>query len=266
MATSKSSNTKTVQETDEISKETHRRCRPENQKIENVLLVWLDSNIDNNNEDCQNTMKHLRCIVDDLNTYTDANQCIQFIETIENCKACMIISGSLGQHIVPQVHKLSQVDSIFIFCVNKKQHEEWTKEWPKIKGIFTEVKHICEALKQAAQQCEQNAISISFVPSGKNLNQLDPSFMYTQILREILLTINFDDKHIHDYVDYFSEVFAKNDPELKNVELLQHNYYQKTPIWWYTYECFLYRMLNRAIRMLDGDIMTRIGFFVKDLH
>ncbi|UJR23426.1 hypothetical protein I4U23_026431 [Adineta vaga] len=177
MENSKSSSTKTAQQMGAVSKETRIRCHPKNQKIENVLLVWLDSNIDNNNEDCQNTMKHLRRIVNDLNIYTNGDQCIQFIETIETCKVCMIISGSLGQHIVPQVHNLSPIDSIFIFCGNKKQHEEWTKEWPKIKGVFTEIKHICEALKQAAQQCEQNAVSISFVPSSKNLNQLDPTFI-----------------------------------------------------------------------------------------
>ncbi|UJR30287.1 hypothetical protein I4U23_017825 [Adineta vaga] len=116
-------------------------------------------------------MTHLRRCVNDLNTYIDSDQCIQFIETIKDRKACMIISGSLGQLIVPQVHDLSQVDSIFIFCGNKQRHEGWAKDWPKIKGVFTEIKPICEAIKQAAAQCEQNAVSMSFVTSGKNKNK-----------------------------------------------------------------------------------------------
>ncbi|UJR34206.1 hypothetical protein I4U23_021612 [Adineta vaga] len=152
-----------------VSKETHRRHRRlDIQKIQNVLLIWLDSNIDDNNKDCQNTMTHLQRAVNDLNTYIDGDQCIEFIETIKDRKACMIISGSLGQHTVPRVHDLSQVDSIFIFCGNKQRHEGWAKEWPKIKGVFTEIKPICEAIKQAAAQCEQNAVSISFVTPGKN--------------------------------------------------------------------------------------------------
>ena len=109
----------------------------------------------------------------------------------------MIISGALGQHIVPRVHNLTQVDSIFIFCSNKKRHEEWAKDWSKIKGVFTEIGSICDALKEAAQQCEQNSIAISFMAtnddiSNKNLNQLDCSFMYTQIMKDILLTIEFE--------------------------------------------------------------------------
>jgi hypothetical protein len=92
-----------------------------------------------------------------------------------NEKTCMIISGSLGQHIISLINDMFQVDSIFIFCDSKKLHEQWTKEWAKIKGMFTEISSICEALNQAAQQCERTAISMSFMTtsngtSKKNLN------------------------------------------------------------------------------------------------
>jgi hypothetical protein len=77
---------------------------------------------------------------------------------------------------------MPRVDSIFILCDNEKNHEQWTQEWSKIKGVFTEITPICEALKQASRQCEQNAISISFVNTSdddvhKNLDRLDPMFM-----------------------------------------------------------------------------------------
>jgi len=36
--------------------------------------------------------------------------------------------------------------------------------------------------------------------------------------------------------------------------------------WWYTNECFLHRMLNRALRMMKVDIIIKMGFFVRDLH
>ena len=266
MASNKLSSMKTTQQNDETLKETRPRRHRNLDKIQNVFLIWLDGNIDDNNEDCQDTMTQLRRIVSDLNTYTDGDQCIQFIETINDRKACMIISGYIGQHIVPRVHNMSQVDSVFIFCGDKKRHEEWTKEWPKIHGVFTDIKPICEALKQAAQQCEQNVTSISFVASNKKLDQLDPSFMYTQILKEILSSIKFDDTHIQGYLNYCREVFADNKEELNNIKQLERTYHQETPIWWYSCECFLYPMLNRGIRLMDGDVMTRMGFFINDLH
>jgi tetratricopeptide (TPR) repeat protein len=243
--------------------------------VQNVLLIWLDANIDEDNDaDCQNTITQLQHVVNNVNTFTNGDQCIEFIETIDtnNNKACMIISGSLGQQIVPRVHKMSQVDSIFIFCSNKKYHEQWTKDWAKIKGVFTEISPICEALKKATQQCEHNATPISFMATSgddinqKKLDQLDCSFMYTQILKDILLTITFEPKHIQEYIEYCREQFADIEKKLTDVEELERDYHKNTPVWWYTCESFLYPMLNSALRLMDVGVMIKMGFFITDLH
>ncbi|CAF1305618.1 unnamed protein product [Adineta steineri] len=236
------------------------------QRMQNVLVIWLDNNINENNADCSNTIKQLKRVVNNINTFTDGEQCIKFIQTINNNKICMIVSGSLGQHIVPHVHDMSQVDTIFIFCNNQEWHKQWTKQWPKIKGVFTDITSICEALKQAAHQCAQNATSISFVASNKKLDQLDPSFMYTLVLKEILLTINFEDKHFKEFITYCREVYDDDEHELKNVSQLQTTYKNNVPIWWYTWDAFLYRMLNQALRSMNVDMIIRMGFFINDLH
>ena len=43
-------------------------------------------------------------------------------------------------------------------------------------------------------------------------------------------------------------------------------YRDHTPIWWYTLESFLYPMLNRALRLMDTDVIIKLGFFIGDLH
>jgi hypothetical protein len=119
--------------------------------VQNVLLIWLDTSIDEKNSDCQKILAQLRRIINAVNTFTGSDECIDFISNNE--KVCMIISGTLGQLFVPLVHNMSQVDSIFIFCGNREGHEQWAKEWPKIKRVFTEISPICKALKGVAQQC-----------------------------------------------------------------------------------------------------------------
>ena len=159
----------------------------------------------------------------------------------------------------------------FYFCGDKNRHEQWAKEWSKIKGVFTEIKPICEALKQASQQCEQNAISISFVPtsgdaSSKSLDRLDPMFMYTQIMKEILLAITFEQQHFKEFIDDCVLIFDDNKEELENINKLKRNYRNETPIWWYTCQCFLFPMLKCALRISDVDIIIKMGFFIGDLH
>ncbi len=252
-----------AEQTSAHSKDATQGRRINIQLVQNVLLIWLDNNFNDNSADCHNTITHLRRAVNTINTFTDGEECIQFLERINNEKACIIISGSLGQHIVPRIHNMSQVDSIFIFCGNKTYHEELAKDWPKIKGIFTEITPICEALKQAAQECEQNVTSISIMAttgdiSKKNLDQLEPSFMYTQILKEILLVIEFQQQHIKEFIDDCCDALVDNENELTNVKKLEQKYHDKTPIWWYTYECFLYPMLNRTLRLMNVDVPAKI--------
>ncbi|CAF0901463.1 unnamed protein product [Adineta steineri] len=241
-------------------------------RIENVLVVWLDGSIDPVCGDCQETITQLRHIVNNIHTYTDSDQCVDFIQTVTDNKICVIISGALGQHVVPCVHGMSQVDSIFIFCSNQKWHEQWAKSWRKIKGVYTQLPVMCEAIKYAVKQCEQSTISLSFIPkdigdvSTITIDRLDPSFLYTQILKEILLSINFEEKHVKKFANYCRDIFGDNPHELDNIAKLEQKYFDNTPIWWYTYDCFLYPMLNRILRLMDVDIIFHTSFFIVDLH
>ena len=236
---------------------------------QNISLIWLDRKINENTPNYQKTIKQLRQTINSLNTFTDEKACVEFLKNIGNNKqVCMIISGSLGQHIVPQIHNLSQLDTIFIFCANKQFHETWAKNYSKIKGIFSEIPSICEALRKIVRQYEQNSISMSFVKTigASSKDKIEPSFMYSTILKEILLTIEFKDQQIEEFINSCRETFKDNDQELENVNKFQRERTQISPVWWYTYECFLYPMLNRGLRLLDGDIIIKMGFFVADLH
>jgi tetratricopeptide (TPR) repeat protein len=245
--------------------------RPYVRMVQNFLVVWLDGNINENNDDYQHSIVKLREISNTVNTFTDVDECISFIKDIKTHKIFMICSGALGQTTVPIVHDMTQIDTIYIFCGDKVRHKKWAQQWSKIQGVFTNITPICEALKKAVHKCDQNTISMSFVPTsddatGKNLDQLDQSFMYTQILKEILLTINFEQEHFMEFITYCRKQFKGNPAELKNVDKLEKEYRRHTPIWWYTYQCFLYSMLNCALRTMEIDLIIKLGSFIRDLH
>ena len=151
---------------------------------QNFVLVWVDAAIDPSNKDSQETLAQLRSIVNDVTICTQPEQCIQALNDINDEKAFVMVSGSLGQHLVPDIYAMPQLDAIYIFCGNKSQHEQWATNWVKIKGVHTSITPICKALQLAAKQCNENSIAISFVSvsegaSSANLDQLEPSFMYT---------------------------------------------------------------------------------------
>jgi tetratricopeptide (TPR) repeat protein len=240
--------------------------------VQNFHLVWLDGSIDEiNNADCRNSNTELRQVVNTVNTFTDVDECIDFITDIKDEMTLMIISEAFSQIILPVVEAISQVSSIYIVCENKAQHEKRVQKCSKLKGVYTDITSICEALKQAVRDCDQNSVSISFIKStdgasNQNLDQLDQSFMYTQILKEILLTIDFKQVHINEFLTYCHEQLIGNTSELKNVDKIEKEYRHHQPIWWYTYHCFLCSMLNRALRTMEVDLTIKMGFFIRDLH
>ncbi|CAF1504276.1 unnamed protein product, partial [Rotaria sordida] len=115
--------------------------------IQNFLLVLFDANIDESKEDFQNSLKHLRRIVASITTFTNAQQCFDFLSGITKEKAFMIVSGSLGQKRVPGMEAIPQLESVYVFCSNQSYHEQWANKVPKIKGVYTKIEPICKALE-----------------------------------------------------------------------------------------------------------------------
>jgi hypothetical protein len=98
--------------------------------VQSVHLIWLYNNIDEKNN---------------TNYYNIVYQLpyIEFIEKMSDEKAFLTISDSLWLNILPRVHNMSQVDTIFIFFDNKEQYEQWTEERYKIKGVYIEFSAFC---------------------------------------------------------------------------------------------------------------------------
>ncbi|CAF2718673.1 unnamed protein product [Rotaria sp. Silwood2] len=262
-----SSLNKKLKDTNRVPK---RICRTDTNAIaQNFLLIWLDAEIDESSDDYLSSIKQLRQTVNIIETFRDTDECIDYISEIQNEKLFLIISGALCQTIVPLIHNIVQLYSIYVFYRKQETHEGWTKDWSKVKGIFTEITPICGSVQQCTRQCDENSILISAVSS---LNQIEPSFMYTQLFKEIILEIDFDEKKaIKDLAEYAREKYAGNDHHLKIIDEFAREYQsnldgKNKPIWWYTRNCFTDQMLNKALRTLQVETLLKMGIYVRDLH
>ena len=248
-----------------------RRCHPRN--IQNFRLVLLKNTTDEiNNVDLINSITKLRQIGNVMEIFIEIDDCIDFITDIENEQVFMICAATLDRTIYSILHDIVQITSIYILRQQDECHDSWTREWSKLKGMFVDKASIYDEIKLAAQQCDQNAVSLSFVKTAdtstnKNLDKLDQTFMYTLLLKEILLTIDFEQKCFDDFIKYCREELSiSNSIDIKIVDKFEKEYHHHNPIWWYTYPCFLYSMINRALRTMEIDLIVKMGFFVRDLH
>jgi tetratricopeptide (TPR) repeat protein len=254
------SNSKSARPTSTIALSELSQFRP----IQSFTLIWLDSQIDESDEDFQNSLSQLRRIVTTINTFTDVNRCVEFIDDISNVKVFLIISGALGQSTVPLIHERTVLDTIYVFCGNATKQLAWTDQWKKIQGVFTDIISLCQQLRMDACQCDRNSIPISV--TGGDLNHIEPSFMYTQLFKEIFLDMEYDDDVRQTFVEFCRNLYAQDTNELSIIDEFELDYDKHTPIWWYTRECFTYHFLNRALRTQNAEELIHIGYFLRDVH
>ncbi|CAF4738453.1 unnamed protein product [Rotaria sp. Silwood2] len=130
--------------------------------IQNFLVVWLDPKIDESVNDFRNSLAKLRGIAKSINTFTNAVHCIEYLKKASNGGALLIIAGSIGQKIVPEIHALSQLKSIFVFCRKRAYHEQWAKDWSKISGVYTKITPLCQAMQEEVEKCAYTTTAMTF--------------------------------------------------------------------------------------------------------
>ena len=244
----------------------------ERRVAQNVLFIWLDANLTPMNPDTEHSLSHLRSVFNEITLFIDPQKCLEFLLGVKEKNVFVIISGLLAETVVPTIHSLEQVSGIYIFCLDKHRQEKWTEKWPKVEGIHTEIGPLCQALQQAAEQCNQDSVSFHFSSLDRentestDLNQLNASFMYTQLFVDALLDMKHNDKAIQDLVKRCRTIYASNPVELALIEEFSRDYRPENAIWWYMRHCFVYQMVNRALGLLDASTIVDMGFFIHDLH
>ncbi|CAF4272785.1 unnamed protein product, partial [Adineta steineri] len=169
---------------------------------------------------------------------------------------------------MPLINDIPQLDGVYIFSNIKSVHEELTKKWQKIKSVHTNLADLCEGLQSDIKQYHQDSISMSFITvnemaSTDNLNQLEPTFMYTQIFKDILVNMEHDELAIKNFMSYC----RLNDcVSPLYIDRFEKEYISQLAIWWYTFPSNIYSMLNHGLRTMDADIIITMGFFIQDLH
>jgi len=99
--------------------------------LESFTCVWLDGTI-NETDDSRQTEQELRQIINHLYTCNDEKKCEKYIQNITQEKVVLIVSGTIGKHVIPRIHDLSQLSACYIFCGNKKLHETWANQYSKV--------------------------------------------------------------------------------------------------------------------------------------
>ncbi|CAF1327437.1 unnamed protein product [Adineta ricciae] len=247
-----------------------------NLSIHDFTIIWLDAN----NEQPDTFFDRpsiLTSIISDLHTFDNPSDCLDYITSIHsNIRIFLLVSGQLGKSIMSMMHDHSKICYVYIYCTNRKQHEKWTKDYSKIRGIYVDRTVLLHQLTaDVALYSKELSAPITLFKrddlskqerSIRNLSKESSMFMWFQLLLETLLdskqTINARKEMLNECKREYQE-----DPvQSSKIEEFEANYSPTEAVRWYTRDCFLFRLVNRAMRTQNIDTIYTYRSFILDLH
>jgi hypothetical protein len=243
--------------------------------LENLSVIWIDSNLDQT-IDCLDTKNYLYTfLTEHLKTYNDPDKFIKYLSTENNSQRIfLIVSGSFGESLIPRIKDHPSIIFIYIFCLNSTYHKQWTHSYSNIRDVFTDKTILIDRLVNDIRLYTSNIPAFSILnltneeKSMRDLTKENAIFMCYQLLIDILLRMSNND-NTNSKQEMLKECrlhYEKNKQKINLIEEFDTTYSSTEAIKWYTRDCFLFRLLNKAFRTENIDIIYKFRFFIIDLY
>lgn len=104
--------------------------------LETYSLVWLDKSV-NESKDNRQAQTRLRSAINHLLTFEDEQACVNHLEAVSaDDQVILIVSGQLGQIVVPKIVELQPILAIYVYCFRRDAYEAWARTYSKVCPII----------------------------------------------------------------------------------------------------------------------------------
>ncbi|CAF1159287.1 unnamed protein product [Adineta steineri] len=240
---------------------------------ESFSLFWLDTEV-NTADHNQKTQTLLRGMVNNLQTFDNLSECQKNIQSFdEKERLILIVSGKLGREIVPQVHNLRKVSSIYVYCMNKESNREWSQDFSKVKDVIVEQKMLLTRIKLDKKKRVEKKESISYNIYSIT-DRTDPStiglqnqFIHSLVITNMLLQLSPIPNEKQKLVAICKKDYTGDTNQLQAIREFNDEYTTSDQVLsWYTRDSFLYRMLNKALCQQDLNQLILFRMIISDMH
>jgi tetratricopeptide (TPR) repeat protein len=112
----------------------------------------------------------------------------------------------------------------------------------------------------------EDGATISVISSGtQSLQARNAIFMWFQLFIEVLLRMHHKSSDRKELIDICKNSYKGNYEEMGIIDEFEKDYKPENAIWWYTHESCFYRMMNKALRVQDFDMLFALRFFITDI-
>ncbi|CAF3375458.1 unnamed protein product [Rotaria socialis] len=234
--------------------------------LESHQLVWLDPTVDRNQEsDALASLENLRKIVDYTKLFNNVEQCQQFIEQTKVTTTFITTSDDLGEQLVSNVYNLKNVYSIYIYNTTNNYQQEWISNYSKIKQVYSNIEQLLNELKDDVDKY-LNHDNETIFGKIRQENTTDGFMSLLVDIVDIFCYLPYPEDCRRKFIETLREYYNGKEAELAVLKNFEQDYRSDKAIWWYTRDNFVHRLLNRALRQQNIEVLFLFGFFIQDIY
>lgn len=233
-------------------------CIDSSTTAESVRMIWLGSST---RDDLEIKMMLLE-LNEKLQSFEDLDSCVKFIQSSNDDDVLLIITSIHSKSIVQQLISLRSSVAIFLYYNQVTIELNECSNCPKVVGTYGTSKSLQQAIEDRINLIHRQRMTFSLFASLKSttsdLWRESASFLWHQLIIDVLKKMNLNEQALDDMVNLCKSYYCDNKTMLEKIEEFRRNYRSDSVIKWYTTDCFVYKLLNKAFRT---DDLTLIYFF-----
>ncbi|CAF3851274.1 unnamed protein product, partial [Adineta steineri] len=237
-------------------------------------LLWIDDNDREFTDDNYETQQLLRQYLPSIELESDISDAILFINRVKYTDKILIIVVS-GQKASLLFQYLTYYDlnediaALYIFCNNPDTYQNLKHD--RLYGIFNDPTLLVASIRTAMYVMLRESIktSTNLLDQEQTWSRIIPAVttahIWYDLYLEILKILPTDEQAKEEMLEKSKEYYADDTVELLQIILFRYNYTTATAIEWYTDDTFVHKLVNKALRSENIELLSTFRFFIGDL-
>ncbi|CAF1060514.1 unnamed protein product [Rotaria sp. Silwood1] len=209
--------------------ETHTQNNDNN--LEPFSLLWLHDQV-NTAQENQQVRKQLRQIINHLKAFDNEDHCRQYILSTSSQDRIVFIVKAVAVKLDDLISKITQ-----------DQKTRTKVEEPLSFNIYSIHENI-----------DQSTI------------ELNGHFVHSLLLIDVLFRMKATEQDKQQLISLCNNQYEGKSAQLAMVHEFDEQYSSEKALWWYSRDSFLYKILNKALRTQNIDILFLFRFVIADIY
>ncbi|CAF1101658.1 unnamed protein product [Adineta steineri] len=238
--------------------------------LESHQLIWLKSN-EADTSSVIESITSLQKVFGHTIVFNDIEQCLKLLEETKDTTTFLVCSQNLTDDVLSKIHhSYFNILRTYVYCYDdeRRSNQKHNLNFPEVKHVYTQLNQLVNDLSEDVQTyLKHERITSSFLDlTNEGRTAAETDITGWPCLIATLSSLSYPDDCCHRLVHCLKEFYSDNPAQITVLDEFQSNYTSSDALRWYTRDSFLFRLINRALRQHNIELIFLFGFYIKDLY